>query len=185
MKISGTENSEHVLRRSLFSPPYAGSAEASNNSSGAKSDMDMDRVHFGSEDTASSSVVGKSKLKKTVTATEIPSAVLHYSAVQDSCNSKHIDAIVKAAKKDVSTLMKLDDPLLWNGKVMLHQITAGTVLAKQGDQDANGCGLSDASHVPTEDRLGGGHLSVPYPSRRTHRPACCPDWGTTDFHHQG
>ncbi|KFV60009.1 Patatin-like phospholipase domain-containing protein 7, partial [Gavia stellata] len=113
------------------------------NSSGAKSDMDMAyeraRVHFGSEDTASSPVVGKSILKKTVTVTETPSAVFHYSAVQDSCNSKHIDAIVEAAKKDLSTLMKLDDPSLLNGKVTLHQVTAGTVLSRQGDQDVNVC----------------------------------------------
>uniref|UniRef100_A0A8D2MU18 lysophospholipase n=1 Tax=Zonotrichia albicollis TaxID=44394 RepID=A0A8D2MU18_ZONAL len=47
-------------------------------------------------------------LKKTVTVTETPSAVFHYSAVQDSCNSKHIDAIVEAAKRDLSALMKLD-----------------------------------------------------------------------------
>uniref|UniRef100_A0A663EUT3 lysophospholipase n=1 Tax=Aquila chrysaetos chrysaetos TaxID=223781 RepID=A0A663EUT3_AQUCH len=143
LKISGTENSEHVFRRSLSSPPYAGSAETSNNSSSGKSDMDMAyeraRVHFGSEDTASSPVVGKSILKKTVTVTETPSAVFHYSAVQDSCNSKHIDAIVEAAKKDLSTLMKLDDPSLLNGKVTLHQVTAGTVLSRQGDQDVNVC----------------------------------------------
>ncbi|KFP59056.1 Patatin-like phospholipase domain-containing protein 7, partial [Cathartes aura] len=113
------------------------------NSSGAKSDMDMAyeraRVHFGSEDAASSPVVGKSILKKTVTVTETPSAVFHYSAVQDSCNSKHIDAIVEAAKKDLSTLMKLDRPSLLNGKVTLHQVTAGTVLSRQGDQDVNVC----------------------------------------------
>nr|XP_009921349.1 PREDICTED: patatin-like phospholipase domain-containing protein 7 [Haliaeetus albicilla] len=143
LKLSGTENSEHVFRRSLSSPPYAGSAETSNNSSSGKSDMDMAyeraRVHFGSEDTASSPVVGKSILKKTVTVTETPSAVFHYSAVQDSCNSKHIDAIVEAAKKDLSTLMKLDDPSLLNGKVTLHQVTAGTVLSRQGDQDVNVC----------------------------------------------
>ncbi|KAM9271569.1 patatin-like phospholipase domain-containing protein 7 isoform 2-T2 [Morus bassanus] len=143
LKISGTENSEHVFRRSLSSPPHAGSAEASSNSSGGKSDMDMAyeraRVHFGSEDAASSPVVGKSILKKTVTVTETPSAVFHYSAVQDSCNSKHIDAIVEAAKKDLSTLMKLDDPSLLNGKVTLHQVTAGTVLSRQGDQDVNIC----------------------------------------------
>ncbi|XP_075295502.1 patatin-like phospholipase domain-containing protein 7 isoform X3 [Opisthocomus hoazin] len=143
LKISGTENSEPVFRRSLSSPPYAGSAEASSNSSGGKSDMDMAyeraRVHFGSEDAASSPVVGKSILKKTVTVTETPSAVFHYSAVQDSCNSKHIDAIVEAAKKNLSTLMKLDDPLLLNGKVTLHQVTAGTVLSRQGDQDVNVC----------------------------------------------
>uniref|UniRef100_A0A8C0HS48 lysophospholipase n=1 Tax=Buteo japonicus TaxID=224669 RepID=A0A8C0HS48_9AVES len=83
--------------------------------------------------------IGNSILKKTVTVTETPSAVFHYSAVQDSCNSKHIDAIVEAAKKDLSTLMKLDDPSLLNGKVTLHQVTAGTVLSRQGDQDVNVC----------------------------------------------
>ncbi|XP_061867623.1 patatin-like phospholipase domain-containing protein 7 isoform X3 [Colius striatus] len=143
LKIPGTENSEHIFRRSLSSPPYAGSTETPNSPSGAKSDMDMAyeraRVHFGSEDTASSPAVGKSILKKTVTVTETPSAVFHYSAVQDPCNSKHIDAIVEAAKKDLSTLMKLDDPSLLNGKVTLHQVTAGTVLSRQGDQDVNVC----------------------------------------------
>nr|XP_013808430.1 PREDICTED: patatin-like phospholipase domain-containing protein 7 [Apteryx mantelli mantelli] len=147
LKISGTENSEHIFRRSFSSPPSTGSAEASGNSSGAKSDMDMAyeraRVHFGSEDIASSPVVGKSILKKTVTVTETPSAVFHYTdrelAVQDSCNSKPIDAIFEAAKKDLSTLMKLDDPLLLNGKVTLHQVTAGTVVSRQGDQDVNVC----------------------------------------------
>ncbi|XP_032564218.1 patatin-like phospholipase domain-containing protein 7 isoform X2 [Chiroxiphia lanceolata] len=143
LKISGAENTEHIFRRSLSSPPYAGSAEASNNSSGAKSDMDMAyeraRVHLSPEDTAGSPGTAKSILKKTVTVTETPSAVFHYSAVQDSCNTKHIDAIVEAAKKDLSTLMKLDNPALLNGKVTLHQVTAGTVLSRQGDQDVNVC----------------------------------------------
>ncbi|XP_041262387.1 patatin-like phospholipase domain-containing protein 7 isoform X2 [Onychostruthus taczanowskii] len=143
LRISGTENSEHVFRRSLSSPPYAGSTEASNNSSGAKSDMDMAyeraRVQLAPEDAAGSPAVAKSILKKTVTVTETPSAVFHYSAVQDSCNSKHIDAIMEAAKKDLSALMKLDNPALLNGKVTLHQVTAGTVLSRQGDQDVNVC----------------------------------------------
>ncbi|XP_051663845.1 patatin-like phospholipase domain-containing protein 7 isoform X2 [Manacus candei] len=143
LKISGAENTEHIFRRSLSSPPYAGSAEASNNCSGAKSDMDMAyeraRVHLSPEDTAGSPSTAKSILKKTVTVTETPSAVFHYSAVQDSCNTKHIDAIVEAAKKDLSTLMKLDNPALLNGKVTLHQVTAGTVLSRQGDQDVNVC----------------------------------------------
>ncbi|KAL9826870.1 LOW QUALITY PROTEIN: patatin-like phospholipase domain-containing protein 7 [Geothlypis trichas] len=143
LRISGAENSEHVFRRSLSSPPYAGSTEASNSSSPAKSDMDMAyeraRVHLAPEDGAGSPGVAKSILKKTVTVTETPSAVFHYSAVQDSCNSKHIDAIVEAAKKDLSALMKLDNPALLNGKVTLHQVTAGTVLSRQGDQDVNVC----------------------------------------------
>ncbi|XP_050175714.1 patatin-like phospholipase domain-containing protein 7 [Myiozetetes cayanensis] len=143
LKVSGAENSEHIFRRSLSSPPYAGSAEASSNSSGAKSDMDMAyeraRVHLVPEDAAGSPGTAKSILKKTVTVTETPSAVFHYSAVQDSCNTKHVDAVVEAAKKDLSTLMKLDNPALLNGKVTLHQVTAGTVLSRQGDQDVNVC----------------------------------------------
>uniref|UniRef100_A0A8C3V0H2 lysophospholipase n=1 Tax=Catharus ustulatus TaxID=91951 RepID=A0A8C3V0H2_CATUS len=81
----------------------------------------------------------KNSPPKSMTVTETPSAVFHYSAVQDSCNSKHIDAIVEAAKKDLSSLMKLDNPALLNGKVTLHQVTAGTVLSRQGDQDVNVC----------------------------------------------
>ncbi|KAM6316328.1 patatin-like phospholipase domain-containing protein 7 isoform 2-T2 [Podargus strigoides] len=152
LKISGTETSEPVFSRGFSSPPSAGSAEASSNSSSGKADMDMvdqrARVHFGSEDAASSPAVGKSILKKTVTVTETPAAVFRYGAVQDPCNSKHIDAIMEAAKKDLSTLMKLDDPSLLNGKVTLHQVTAGTVLSRQGDQDVNVCFvLSGLLHI--------------------------------------
>ncbi|XP_062361439.1 patatin-like phospholipase domain-containing protein 7 isoform X3 [Cinclus cinclus] len=121
----------------------SGEALEMDNSSSAKSDMDMAyeraRVQLSPEDGAGSPAVAKSILKKTVTVTETPSAVFHYSAVQDSCNSKHIDAIVEAAKKDLSSLMKLDNPALLNGKVTLHQVTAGTVLSRQGDQDVNVC----------------------------------------------
>lgn len=54
----------------------------------------------------------QSILKKTVTVTRTPLAVFHYTdrelAAQESSNSKPIDAILEAAKKDLSTLMKLD-----------------------------------------------------------------------------
>uniref|UniRef100_A0A8C2U4N3 lysophospholipase n=1 Tax=Coturnix japonica TaxID=93934 RepID=A0A8C2U4N3_COTJA len=53
----------------------------------------------------------QSILKKTVTLTKIPSAVFRYTgelAAQESCNSKPMDAIFEAAKKDLSTLMKLE-----------------------------------------------------------------------------
>ncbi|XP_065710011.2 patatin-like phospholipase domain-containing protein 7 isoform X2 [Patagioenas fasciata] len=143
LKTPGAENSENIFKRSLSSPPCTGSAEASTSSSGAKSDMDMAyeraRVHFSTEEVVSSPATGKSILKKTVTVTETPSAVVYYSAAHDSSNNKHIDAIVEAAKKDFSTLMKLDDPSLLNGKVTLHQVMAGTVLSRQGDQDVNIC----------------------------------------------
>uniref|UniRef100_A0A8C2U209 lysophospholipase n=1 Tax=Coturnix japonica TaxID=93934 RepID=A0A8C2U209_COTJA len=84
----------------------------------------------------------QSILKKTVTLTKIPSAVFRYTgelAAQESCNSKPMDAIFEAAKKDLSTLMKLEDPSLLNDRVTLRQVTAGTVLSRQGDQDVNVC----------------------------------------------
>ncbi|XP_031457395.1 patatin-like phospholipase domain-containing protein 7 isoform X3 [Phasianus colchicus] len=91
LKISGTENPEHIFRRSLSSPP---STETSGTSSGAKSDMGMAyeraRVHFSPEEASSSPAVGK-------------------------------------------------DPSLLNDRVTLHQVTAGTVLSRQGDQDVNVC----------------------------------------------
>uniref|UniRef100_A0A8D2LQT2 lysophospholipase n=1 Tax=Varanus komodoensis TaxID=61221 RepID=A0A8D2LQT2_VARKO len=80
-------------------------------------------------------------LKKTVTVTETPLAVFHYTqnnlSTQESSTNKQVDAILEAAKKDLLTLMKLDDPCLLNGKVTLHQVTAGTVVSRQGDQDVN------------------------------------------------
>ncbi|XP_074871367.1 patatin-like phospholipase domain-containing protein 7 isoform X2 [Carettochelys insculpta] len=110
---------------------------------GTKTDLDMAyeraRVHFTADEALTSPIVSKSILKKTVTVTETPSAVFRYLegdlTAQDSCASKQVDAIFEAAKKDLLTLMKLDDPLLLKGKVTLHQVTAGTVVSRQGDQD--------------------------------------------------
>uniref|UniRef100_A0A8D2Q7H7 lysophospholipase n=1 Tax=Varanus komodoensis TaxID=61221 RepID=A0A8D2Q7H7_VARKO len=51
-------------------------------------------------------------LKKTVTVTETPLAVFHYTqnnlSTQESSTNKQVDAILEAAKKDLLTLMKLD-----------------------------------------------------------------------------
>nr|XP_048679355.1 patatin-like phospholipase domain-containing protein 7 isoform X3 [Caretta caretta] len=145
VKTSGTENSENFLKRRVSLTSSSGSAEALGSSSGTKSDLDMAyeraRVHFTPDEAPTSPVVSKSILKKTVTVTETPSAVFHYTegdlTAPDSCASKQVDAIFEAAKKDLLTLMKLDDPLLLKGKVTLHQVTAGTVVSRQGDQDVN------------------------------------------------
>ncbi|XP_074916594.1 patatin-like phospholipase domain-containing protein 7 isoform X7 [Chelonoidis abingdonii] len=145
VKTSGTENSENLLKRRVSLTSSSGSAEALGSSSGTKSDLDMAyeraRVHFTPDETPTSPVVSKSILKKTVTVTHTPSAVFHYIegdlAAPDSCAGKQIDVIFEAAKKDLLTLMKLNDPLLLKGKVTLHQVTAGTVVSRQGDQDVN------------------------------------------------
>ncbi|KAM7143952.1 patatin-like phospholipase domain-containing protein 7 isoform 4-T4 [Macrochelys suwanniensis] len=145
VKTSGAENSENFLKRRVSLTSSSGSAEVLGSSSGTKSDLDMAyeraRVHFTPDEAPTSPVVSKSILKKTVTVTETPSAVFHYIegdlVAPDSCASKQVDAIFEAAKKDLLTLMKLDDPLLLTGKVTLHQVTAGTVVSRQGDQDVN------------------------------------------------
>ncbi|XP_015278588.1 PREDICTED: patatin-like phospholipase domain-containing protein 7 isoform X1 [Gekko japonicus] len=137
--------SESTLRRSLSLTSPSGSTDSAGTSIGAKADLDMAyeraRVSFSSEEGLSSTATCKSILKKTVTVTEMPSAVFHYSqgnlVSQEPGASKQVESIFEAAKKDLLTLMKLDDPSLLNGRVMLHQVTAGTVVSRQGDQDVN------------------------------------------------
>nr|XP_020020835.1 patatin-like phospholipase domain-containing protein 7 isoform X2 [Castor canadensis] len=66
-------------------------------------------------------------------------AVFHYS--ESPCDetgaSRKTDSIFRAAKKDLLTLMKLDDPSLLDGRVMFLHVPAGTMVSKQGDQDVN------------------------------------------------
>nr|XP_056716112.1 patatin-like phospholipase domain-containing protein 7 [Euleptes europaea] len=137
--------SESTLRRGLSLMSPSGSVDSAGNSTGAKADLDMAyeraRVSFSSEEGLSSTAAYKSILKKTVTVTEMPSAVFRYSegnlVAQEPGAIKLVDSIFEAAKKDLLTLMKLDDPSHLNGKVTLHQVTAGTVVSRQGDQDVN------------------------------------------------
>uniref|UniRef100_A0A8C5KLG6 Uncharacterized protein n=1 Tax=Jaculus jaculus TaxID=51337 RepID=A0A8C5KLG6_JACJA len=60
-----------------------------------------------------------SKSKKNVVVAEIPSVVFHYSESpwDESGASSKTDAIFRAAKKDLLTLMQLDDPSLLDGRV--------------------------------------------------------------------
>ncbi|XP_051832810.1 patatin-like phospholipase domain-containing protein 7 isoform X2 [Antechinus flavipes] len=82
--------------------------------------------------------VVSNKSRKSVTLSEIPSAVIHYSEdIEEPGISWKTDAIFKAAKKDLLTLMKLDDPSLLDNKVTLLHVPAGTIVSKQGDQDVN------------------------------------------------
>ncbi|MBN3292972.1 PLPL7 protein, partial [Polypterus senegalus] len=98
------------------------------------------RVNVTQEEAPPSPVTYKSILKKSVTMQETPSAVIHYTGSGDSPSEvppSKVSAIFEAAKKDLLTLMKLNDPSLLNGRVTLHQVKAGTVVARQGDQDVS------------------------------------------------
>uniref|UniRef100_A0A8C6QNA2 Uncharacterized protein n=1 Tax=Nannospalax galili TaxID=1026970 RepID=A0A8C6QNA2_NANGA len=60
-----------------------------------------------------------SKSKKNVIVAETPSAIFHYSESpwDETGVSEKTDAIFRAAKKDLLTLMKLDDPSLLDDRV--------------------------------------------------------------------
>nr|XP_028570035.1 patatin-like phospholipase domain-containing protein 7 isoform X2 [Podarcis muralis] len=137
--------SEIPLKRSLSLTSSSGYSEGSLTSSKLDLDMAYERARVASSSSSSevlsSNVTCKSILKKTVTVTEMPSAIFHYSqdhlSAQEPSARKQSEAILEAAKMDLLTLMKLDDPCLLHGKVTLHQVTAGTVVSRQGDQDVN------------------------------------------------
>uniref|UniRef100_A0A8C5WQQ8 lysophospholipase n=1 Tax=Laticauda laticaudata TaxID=8630 RepID=A0A8C5WQQ8_LATLA len=119
------------------------SLETTGNSGGAKPDLEAlsDRHRIEIETSSSDTTAYKPISKKTVTVTEMPSAIFHYTQndtpVQEFGATKQVNTILEAAKKDLLTLMKLDDLSLLNGKVTLHQVTAGTMVSRQGDQDVS------------------------------------------------
>ncbi|XP_058380613.1 patatin-like phospholipase domain-containing protein 7 isoform X3 [Diceros bicornis minor] len=108
---------------------------------GAPSDLrmacDRARVLLQAEERPGSAMASKSK--KNVVVAETPSAVFHYeeSTSDETVPNRKTDAIFRAAKKDLLTLMKLDDPSLLDGRVTLLHVPGGTVVSRQGDQDVN------------------------------------------------
>ncbi|XP_013362113.1 PREDICTED: patatin-like phospholipase domain-containing protein 7 isoform X2 [Chinchilla lanigera] len=108
---------------------------------GATSDLgmayDRARVLLHSDKHPGNFVAGKSR--KNVVVAETPSAVFHYSESpwDETSSSGQMDSIFRAAKKDLLTLMKLDDPSLLEGRVTFLHVPAGTVVLRQGDQDVN------------------------------------------------
>ncbi|XP_026542532.1 patatin-like phospholipase domain-containing protein 7 [Notechis scutatus] len=131
---------EPLLRRSVSLNTPFGYTDAAG---GAKPDLEglSDRHRIEIETSSSDTTAYKPTSKKTVTVTEMPSAIFHYTQddtpVQEFGATKPVNTILEAAKKDLLTLMKLDDLSLLNGKVTLHQVTAGTMVSRQGDQDVS------------------------------------------------
>ncbi|XP_041580076.1 patatin-like phospholipase domain-containing protein 7 isoform X4 [Vulpes lagopus] len=116
-----------------FAPPGS--------TAGATSDLkmacDRARVLLHAEEHPGSTMASKSK--KNVMVADAPSAVFHYSEAnsEETVSSRKTDAIFRAAKKDLLTLMKLDDPSLLDGRVTLLHVPGGKVVSRQGDQDVN------------------------------------------------
>uniref|UniRef100_A0A671P8F7 lysophospholipase n=1 Tax=Sinocyclocheilus anshuiensis TaxID=1608454 RepID=A0A671P8F7_9TELE len=103
----------------------------------AGNDLDMayERARVTIDDPPSSSSI----LKKSVTMQHTPSAVIHYTdnAPHSDVPPSKVGAIFQAAKKDLLGIIQLQDPSLLEGRVTLHQVKAGSIVARQGDQDVS------------------------------------------------
>ncbi|XP_029921429.1 patatin-like phospholipase domain-containing protein 7 isoform X2 [Myripristis murdjan] len=102
--------------------------------------MAYERARVTIDEPPSSPVTHKSILKKSVTMQHTPSAVFHYTDTGGRSNAVHpskVNAIFQAAKKDLLGIIQLQDPSLLEGRVTLHQVNAGSVVARQGDQEVS------------------------------------------------
>ncbi|XP_018525942.1 patatin-like phospholipase domain-containing protein 7a [Lates calcarifer] len=108
----------------------------------AGNDLNMvcERARVTIDEAPSSPVTQKSSLKKSVTMLHTPSEVFHYTDSGGHSDAIHLSkssTIFQAAKKDLLGIIQLQDPTLLEGRVTLHQVKAGSVVARQGDQEVS------------------------------------------------
>uniref|UniRef100_A0AAX7U4T9 lysophospholipase n=1 Tax=Astatotilapia calliptera TaxID=8154 RepID=A0AAX7U4T9_ASTCA len=75
-----------------------------------------------------------------VTMQHTPSEVFHYTDSGGHADATYLgksSAILQAAKKDLLGLIQLQDPSLLEGRVTVHHVKAGSVVARQGDQEVS------------------------------------------------
>ncbi|KAM7393057.1 hypothetical protein PAMA_007940 [Pampus argenteus] len=102
--------------------------------------MVCERARVTIDETPSSPVIQKSSLKKSVMMQHTPSEVFHYTdsgGHSDAIYLSKSSTILQAAKKDLLGIIQLQDPSLLEGRVTLHQVKAGSVVARQGDQEVS------------------------------------------------
>ncbi|XP_046693714.1 patatin-like phospholipase domain-containing protein 6 isoform X1 [Silurus meridionalis] len=114
-----------------------------------RSDFDMayerGRISMSAEDgTATATLFTRDQRERRVTVDEVPSGVYLYP--EEEVGSENVysplpgrpnAALFEEAQKEFLKLMKIEDPALLNGRVTLHHAKAGTILARQGDQDVS------------------------------------------------
>ncbi|XP_010170353.1 neuropathy target esterase, partial [Antrostomus carolinensis] len=153
LKAGGLETTVPPLSRCISMP-----VDISGIQKGHRSDFDMayerGRISVSlQEDSAgalaafSQSVSHEAKERKSVTVEEQPSGVYHCNYCEDDSatgycpfgpyQGRQTSAIFEAAKRELVKLMKVEDPSLLNNRVLLHHAKAGTVIARQGDQDVS------------------------------------------------
>nr|XP_036863381.1 patatin-like phospholipase domain-containing protein 7 isoform X5 [Manis javanica] len=122
---------EERLERPAWPQEPCGPGSTAGATSELRTARDQARALLHADEHPGSSVASKSK--RSATVAETPSAIFHYLG----SSSDDADAIFRAAKQDLLTLMKLDDPSLLDGRVTLFHVPGGTVVARQGDQDVS------------------------------------------------
>uniref|UniRef100_A0A3Q3LPM5 lysophospholipase n=1 Tax=Mastacembelus armatus TaxID=205130 RepID=A0A3Q3LPM5_9TELE len=102
--------------------------------------MAYERARVTIDEPPPSPVTHKSSLKKCVTMLHTPSEVFHYTDSGGHSDAIHLSkssTLLQAAKKDLLGIIQLQDPSLLDGRVTLHQVKAGSVVARQGDQEVS------------------------------------------------
>lgn len=87
------------------------------------------------------------KDRKSVAVGEQTPGIYHYQYNEEDAvggdtpygpyQGKQPNATFEIAKQELAKLMKIEDPSLLNNRVVLHHAKAGTVIARQGDQDVS------------------------------------------------
>ncbi|RVE65668.1 hypothetical protein OJAV_G00118750 [Oryzias javanicus] len=102
--------------------------------------MACERARVTIEETPSSPATHKSNLKKNVTMQHTPSEVFHYTDSGGQSDTIHLgksNTMLQAAKRDLQGIIQLQDPGLLERRVTLHHVKAGSVIARQGDQEVS------------------------------------------------
>ncbi|XP_013986404.1 patatin-like phospholipase domain-containing protein 6 isoform X1 [Salmo salar] len=117
-----------------------------------RSDFDMayerGRISVSAEDGNTPPTYTRDQRERRVTVDEVPSGVYLYPEEEGGPDNQFSPgpgpvpgrpspALFEEALKELLKLMRIEDPALLNGRVTLHHAKAGTVLARQGDQDVS------------------------------------------------
>uniref|UniRef100_A0A671EUP1 lysophospholipase n=1 Tax=Rhinolophus ferrumequinum TaxID=59479 RepID=A0A671EUP1_RHIFE len=118
---------------------------------GPRSDFDMayerGRISVSLQEEASGGPQAAPVRTPTQEFREQPAGACEYSYCEDESatggclfgpyQGRQTSSIFEAAKRELSKLMRIEDPSLLNGRVLLHHAKAGTIIARQGDQDVS------------------------------------------------
>uniref|UniRef100_A0A286Y533 lysophospholipase n=1 Tax=Cavia porcellus TaxID=10141 RepID=A0A286Y533_CAVPO len=119
---------------------------------GPRSDFDMayerGRISTSLQEEASGGPQAAPARTPTQEPREQPAGACEYSYCEDESagsgycpfgpyQGRQTSSIFEAAKRELAKLMRIEDPSLLNSRVLLHHAKAGTIIARQGDQDVS------------------------------------------------